>query len=897
VTQKNMLVGTRRIVSLYLLISLILLAAFALRMWHLNTESVWHDEGWSIRAITGVMPDDNTPPFYYATASLLWRMGAGESPLALRYTSVLLSVVGVAFALKIGWRWYGFTVGLAGGALTAFSPLLWSYAHEIRAYIAVPLIALLVLYGAENLLRHKSPLWRNWALIFGAEIIGLYTHNLVVPLIVWLNIALGILWLLQRQWRRMIVWAGLQITLIVLYIPWLLTQSPSGTALNTPPQIGFGLLRDIWYSYFLPVLPQLRNSGNNLLINGLGLALILGAIALIFEPQRREDHKAFNRKTAQHSALSTHHFLLISHVLMIPCLTTALLLAAHIDFHPRYYIAAVPGTLILLAAGVNVIAKRAARIAPPLHLLERGLGGEVALVVLAGLTSIASLHQITTTRTYQHDDFAGLAAYYATLPPDAVILLPFPTEPALQVYFAKQLSIQARFVNMPLYADENTVLQELDQLFASGTRQVEFLTWFQLPADSRGMYPCLLTGISAEVHPAQDFFGLRTQAFMLEARPEMRSLAFTPVYGEMMLQSAAYMPSRSGVCLRTAWSLIQPPMQNVSVAADLVDQLSDSLARDDAMIARPDQVGTAEWNQDDIGEAYNLLSLPEGAPLLYYDLTLNLYNAAQPSGFDLLNLSGEPAGKTYNAAESIQAAGPPLQNPPTIPVVQSDTAGEDGIIRTGLPFDVTVMLPGLSDTTVEVVLEGDGWTLQQIALESGMPTLTWHRFIVPPGNSGEAILRVDSTQIARYTVVDVPRIFEPPVFDVPVDMTFPTIGTLVGVSAQTALSSDNPPEVTLIWQAEAATETAYTVFVQLIAADGRLLAQSDAQPVSGTRPTTGWVTGEYLTDVHTLTWNITDYSGDAYLIAGFYDAANNFQRVPAADGTDHARLPLEISVE
>ncbi|MBC7871069.1 MAG: hypothetical protein H7Y09_09550, partial [Chitinophagaceae bacterium] len=215
----------------------------------------------------------------------------------------------------------------------------------------------------------------------------------------------------------------------------------------------------------------------------------------------------------------------------------------------------------------------------------------------------------------------------------------------------------------------------------------------------------------------------------------------------------------------------------------------------------------------------------------------------------------------------------------------------------GLPFEVTLLLPGLSDTTVQVVLEGDGWSLQQIALESGMPTLSRHRFIIPPGNSGEAILRVDSTEIANYTVVDVPRTFELPTFDVPVGVNFPNVGTLVGVSTETTFSPNEPPQITLIWQADATTKIAYTVFVQLITEDGRLLAQSDSQPLGGTRPTTGWVADEYLTDPHTLTWNVTDYTGKATLIAGFYDAANNFQRIPTADGTDHADLPLEISVE
>ncbi|NJL94686.1 MAG: hypothetical protein HC915_13665 [Anaerolineae bacterium] len=54
----------------------------------------------------------------------------------------------------------------------------------------------------------------------------------------WLNVALGLGWLVGQRWRRMIVWAGLELFVILVYIPWLLTQSPSGTLLNTPPLPG-----------------------------------------------------------------------------------------------------------------------------------------------------------------------------------------------------------------------------------------------------------------------------------------------------------------------------------------------------------------------------------------------------------------------------------------------------------------------------------------------------------------------------------------------------------------------------------------------------------------------------------------------------------------------------------
>ncbi len=56
----------------------------------------------------------------------------------------------------------------------------------------------------------------------------------------------------------------------------------------------------------------------------------------------------------------------------------------------------------------------------------------------------------------------------------------------------------------------------------------------------------------------------------------------------------------------------------------------------------------------------------------------------------------------------------------------------------------------------------------------------------------------------------------------------------------------------LYWRAEAPVETDYTVFVHLLDADGRLVAQGDSPPVAGHYPTSVWVPGVVVRDEHTL---------------------------------------------
>ncbi|MDX1991952.1 MAG: hypothetical protein SF029_06170 [bacterium] len=877
---------------------LVLLIAFALRMWHLNTESVWHDEGWSIRAITGIMPDDNTPPLYYTAASLLYVNAANQPPLVFRFASVLLGLLGTALAVRLAGQWYGFTVGLAAGLLVAVNPLLWEYSQEVRAYIAVPLIALGLLYSGEKLLRARSPLLRDWALVFLIELAGLYTHNLSVPLIVWLNIALGLGWLFGRRWRRMFLWAALQLALIAAYIPWLLTQSPSGTPLNTPPQIGLALARDIWYSAFLPVLPQLRAVSSNVVLTLLGLLVIISVVVVLIRVWRQQSPR--------------YGLLLVTHALLVPLLSTVLLLAANIDFHPRYYIAAVPGSLILLAAGVASVVDAfvgATHTSPRRQLTNRVR--TITLIALVGViaaVSLSSLRQITTTREYQHDDFAGLARYYASLPPETVILVPFPTEPALQVYYAEQLNIQAQFVNLPLYADDATVLETFQALTTDGLpRPVEFLTWFQLPADVRGMYPCLLASHTSGVvvTETRDFFGLSTQSYN-NLNPEIREFAAieaAPRYAGMELVGADYADNGAGaVCLRTEWRLTQPTTHDLYLSIAILNPLGQPMVQQDALIARPDNVGTALWEMGDSGQAYNLLRLPPGVPLDEYDLVWTVYSADQLFGLDLLDAAGNPSGKLLRLEDALEVGSGGQQVVFTQNRLQADNAGEDRTIETGLPLDVTLELAADLNARdfipVDVVLSGEGWSLEQSAVGGGNGRLSWHRFIVPPGNSGEAVLRVEGEVVTTYTLIDVARTFEAPAVQTAVDVNFPGVGRLIGANTlQETLTAEAPFSVELVWQAETASAISYTVFVQLIADDGRVLAQSDALPVNGARPTTGWAEGEYLADAHTLNWNITDYTGGATLIAGFYDAANGFQRALTERGADYADVATGIEIQ
>jgi hypothetical protein len=86
------------------------------------------------------------------------------------------------------------------------------------------------------------------------------------------------------------------------------------------------------------------------------------------------------------------------------------------------------------------------------------------------------------------------------------------------------------------------------------------------------------------------------------------------------------------------------------------------------------------------------------------------------------------------------------------------------------------------------------------------------------------------------------------------------------------------------------------VFVHLLDAAGRIVAQTDGQPGDGALPTRGWLPREVVTDPRRIALPASLPAGAYRLELGWYDAATG-QRltVNAPPGADHLLLPQIIS--
>ncbi len=101
----------------------------------------------------------------------------------------------------------------------------------------------------------------------------------------------------------------------------------------------------------------------------------------------------------------------------------------------------------------------------------------------------------------------------------------------------------------------------------------------------------------------------------------------------------------------------------------------------------------------------------------------------------------------------------------------------------------------------------------------------------------------------------------------------------------------------LVWRADAALPTRYKVFLHLLDAQGRLVAQHDSEPGGGLAPTTAWTPGATILDRRALVLPDQLPQGSYTLIVGLYTGDDPGQRLRVGDA-DHLVLgTLEISGE
>jgi hypothetical protein len=213
----------------YLPSLLVLGLAFGLRLYRLDSQSIWWDEGHSIfvaghliSQIPTLPAMDVHPPAYF-TLLHLWMAIAGGSEFALRYLSVLFSLLTIVllwrFAGSISntqpfrphrlssatpassFSWARRGTPLLVSLLAALSPLYVAYAQEVRSYTMITFLALASTFLLWRLLfpgpKREGVQKRGMLLLLYivSTAACLYTHYFTIFLLLFQNLA-WLVWVL-----------------------------------------------------------------------------------------------------------------------------------------------------------------------------------------------------------------------------------------------------------------------------------------------------------------------------------------------------------------------------------------------------------------------------------------------------------------------------------------------------------------------------------------------------------------------------------------------------------------------------------------------------------------------------------------------------------------------------
>lgn len=383
---------------------------------------------------------------------------------------------------------------------------------------------------------------------------------------------------------------------------------------------------------------------------------------------------------------------------------------------------------------------------------------------------------------------------------------------------------------------------------------------------------------------------------------------------------AEELPADQPLPLFLYWQALQPLGRDYRVGLTLTDadgrRWSAPDLRDYRWIqAAPPADG---WPTGGYVQTAYFVDLLPGTPPGTYTLALSLFDRQTLTPLTVY-ADGQPVGpEVVLGTVDVVAAQRPL-TPEAISPQYRLTQAKGPITLHGAAVDRAVAAPGegalltlfwqnTGENSVELMLAlqdeagavAISWPLELPAYGSGV-WRSQHLLPLPltlaSGQYQWAVRLGESLASFAELQIDAPeRQMEPPPVAVALDQVLQRDGqpqvALVGATLEEVdCLAAGSCAVTLVWRGAAEMAESYGVFVHLLGPDGRIVAQSDGLPANWTRPTTGWLPQEYITDEHRLTIPAGLLAGlpagEYVLVAGMGDANG---RLITNDGADRVEL-------
>ncbi len=421
----------------------ILLLALALRVYRIDAQSFWYDEGTSVVLATRDLPTiaqgaaaDIHPPLYYFILHY-WENLFGQSEAAVRSLSVLMGCALVLLTWAIGRRLFGPLAALAGAFLVAVSPVAVYYSQETRMYTqaavfgAAAFLAMLAFIQTWQPRRTTEVVAARRTylpLIFYtiAALAALYSHYFAftVPLVA--NLIVAVWTLRYRRWRAAVAWIAAQLVVAALFLPWLLYTLDAirrWPAVSAPFTLAF-LLSDS-----LRVFSLGRGTPWSAWAWVFAAALVVGAaltpLAARFVPHpgplprwkrgEEDDTPSLTRGEGDRGWGMGEATLAAVLYLVVPLLMMYVLSLRKPMYNPKFLLLIAPPFSLLVAQGALLL----------LQVWRRaGMLVSTALLALLVAISVSGLLGYYFDPRQARDDYRGIARYLmaAGRPGDAIVL-------------------------------------------------------------------------------------------------------------------------------------------------------------------------------------------------------------------------------------------------------------------------------------------------------------------------------------------------------------------------------------------------------------------------------------------------------------------------------------------
>jgi len=903
--------------------------SFILRIFLIDAQSIWWDEAISLHLATSNITDllvDRAahihPPLYFILLKG-WVALTGTSAFGARFFSAWFNTLLPPVVYVLGCRWLDRRTGLIGSLLVALSPLYVIYSQEVRVYALLPLVYLIILAQVNRLTASLAlgrwPVWRIWLLFVCVEVVGLYLHYIVLPVIAYANLLL-----LLRLWRcrrQLVCWLISLALVVFLCLPWVVAVALNWEAVLADVGVGDSFVEPVPFGHFVRLLWAFQWSGLTtapgyapLRVTSLSLVVLLAfaLAALLWIVETR-------RSTLR----------LLAHWL-VPLSSALPMWQAKPLSHPRYV--SLFAVALLFLVGYTLA-----------QLYRQHFAGRILAVLLGFnviVTSAIALRAWYFVPRFAKDDTRGAAAAIAARSTaDDLVLVP-PEDWSIPYYYDGRAPVEMIWPGDDTAADWERIAALTRQ-----TRTVFLVDYYRATRDPRALLPFALES-AGYLSDRWDFKGLYVRAYRLERSAVPPIL--TPCeanFGPLRLIAAWIEPapaSDTALTVALRWRMEKPDANRYRVGLRLRDADGWGWATTDDWLLDETAAPTEKWPAGKEATTYHVLPLMRGTPPLTYTLAVGVYREEGEaiSSLDLLDEARNPRGQSYEVgdvslAPALDLFTDPYGVAPDIAPLPVPVALADGLLLEAAALDRQTVAPGQSiyvtlrwraaaplpdlrptlaliqgsATLVAVECAPAGGRYSTDRWEAGETVLEHRRLTIPStAADGPATLTIE-VEGRRVVLGEVEigageRLFTPPPMAQEVRVRFGdgsgepgrVVAELLGYDlALGPYTSDQPISITLYWRAlEGATAADYTVFAHILAADGHLVGQHDGPPAAGGRPTPGWLPGEIITDRHEMTFREL-YTGQARIEVGLYDS-ETMERVPTESGETFFLLSDELTI-